>query len=187
LGVFLKTKPQNTMKNLLYVLMAFAVFSSCNSGGTTTEATVTADSTAAVTPDPSQAPPVDPNNPNPEMPPEPQPGNAAFNFEKTEHDFGKITQDANVEYTFKFTNTGTEPLIISDARGSCGCTVPQYSKEPIPVGGAGEIQVSFDPKGKTGIQRKTVTITANTNPARSTLNIVSEVEGPAAEPVVTPQ
>ncbi len=175
------------MKSILYVLMAFAVFCSCNSGGSTSEATTSTDTTAAVTPDPSQAPPVDPNNPNPEMPPEPQPGNAAFAFEKTEHDFGKIGQDKHVEYTFKFTNTGTEPLVISDARGSCGCTVPQYSKEPIPVGGAGEIQVSFDPKGKTGIQRKTVTITANTNPARSTLNIVSEVEGPAAEPVVTPQ
>lgn len=174
------------MKKLIYVLLAFVVLHSCNSGSetsTTTESTTTTtDESAATTATTGQTPPVDPNNPNPDMPTEPQPGNAAFTFEKTEHDFGKITQDHPVEYTFKFTNTGTEPLIISDARGSCGCTVPQYSKEPIAVGATGEIQVSFDPKGKTGVQRKTVTITANTNPARTTLNVVSEVEGaPASE------
>lgn len=168
------------MKKLIYVLLAFVVLNSCNSGSetsTTESTTTTADPNATTTADPGQTPPVDPNNPNPDMPAEPQPGNAAFTFEKTEHDFGKITQDHPVEYTFKFTNSGSEPLIISDARGSCGCTVPQYSKEPIPVGGTGEIQVSFDPKGKTGVQRKTVTISANTNPARTTLNIVSEIEG----------
>ena len=175
------------MKNLIYVLMAFAVFCSCNSSGESSTGT-TADSTATTTTttptDPSMAPPVDPANP--EMPAEPEPGTAACSFEKTEHEFGKITQEKTVDYTFKFTNTGTEPLIISDARGSCGCTVPQYSKEPIAVGATGEIMVSFDPKGKSGVQRKTVTITANTNPARSTLNIVSEVEGAPADPG-TPQ
>ena len=180
-----------TMKNFIYLLIAVTMLYSCNSGETTTNENTSAaadPNATTVTPTPGEpAAPVDPNNPNPEMPAEPEPGNAAFTFEKTEHDFGKIPQDKPVEYTFKFKNTGTEPLIISDARGSCGCTVPQYSKEPIAVGASGEIQVSFDPKGKSGVQRKTVTITANTNPARSTLNIVSDVEGPPAEQAPTPQ
>jgi len=176
------------MKKFIYVLLALAALYSCNSGQSSQSGESTATTSAStdpnttITTDASQAAPVvDPNNPNPEMPAEPVPGNAKFEFEKTEHDFGKIPQDKSVEYTFKFKNTGTEPLVISDARGSCGCTVPQYSREPIPVGGTGEIQVSFDPKGKTGIQRKTVTVTANTNPARTTLNIVSDVQAPEGQ------
>ncbi len=166
------------MKTFFYVFMVSFALYSCNSGGessatgeeaTSTEATSTdgapAAGTEAIT-DPAMTPPADP-----------APGNAAFTFEKTEHDFGKIPATDNVEYTFKFTNTGTEPLVISEAKGSCGCTVPNYSKEPIAVGEAGDITVSFDPKGKKGVQRKTVTITANTNPVRTTLTIVSEVEG----------
>lgn len=166
------------MKNFLYLLLAGSLFAACNSSGdsaSSSTATAADSTTAAAT---SNTSPEAMNNADMQMPPEPTPGNAAFEFEKTEHDFGKIKQDAPVEYTFKFKNTGTEPLIISEARGSCGCTVPEYSKEPIPVGESGVIAVSFDPKGKSGVQRKTVTITANTNPARTTLNIVSEVEAP---------
>jgi len=178
------------MKNFIYLLMMFAIFCSCNRGETSTseEGTEASDPTTTISTDPNQsiAPIIDPNNPNPEIPAEPETGDAQFEFEKTEHDFGNISQDKPVEYTFKFKNTGTEPLIIADAKGSCGCTVPSYSKEPIPVGADGEIQIKFDPKGKTGVQRKTITITANTNPARSTLNIVSEVEGPPIEQV-TPE
>lgn len=166
------------MKNFLYLLLAGSLFVACNSSGDSASTTATgADSTAATT---TATPPTAMDTSAMQMPPEPATGNAAFEFEKTEHDFGKIGQDAPVEYTFKFKNTGTEPLVISEAKGSCGCTVPEYSKEPIAVGANGEIQVSFDPKGKSGVQRKTVTITANTNPARTTLNIVSEVEAPAA-------
>jgi len=171
------------MKNFFYLLIAVAALYSCNGGET---ATTESGSTTAATTDPNTTVTQDPNQtvtvtPDPNAPAveEPTPGNASFEFEKTEHDFGKVKQDPKVEYTFKFKNTGSEPLVISDARGSCGCTVPNYSKEPIPVGGTGEIQVSFDPKGKSGIQRKTITVTANTNPARTTLNIVSDVEGPA--------
>lgn len=165
------------MKNLLYLLLAGSLFVACNNSGDSASTTTATDSTAT-TPAVTDPNAMTTDTSAMQMPPEPTPGNAAFTFEKTEHDFGKIGQDAPVEYTFKFKNTGTEPLIISEARGSCGCTVPQYSKEPIPVGESGEIQVSFDPKGKSGVQRKTVTITANTNPARTTLNIVSEVEAP---------
>jgi hypothetical protein len=99
----------------------------------------------------------------------------AFQFEKEEHDFGTIKDGDLVEYTFKFKNVGQAPLIISDASATCGCTVPKWPKEPIPVGGSGEIQVRFDSKGKPGIQAKTVTIKANTYPSSTRLRIRSNV------------
>jgi hypothetical protein len=105
---------------------------------------------------------------------------AAITFDRYEHNFGKVEEGKVVETVFKFTNTGANDLIISDAKGSCGCTVPYFPKEPIKPGQSGEIKVSYDSKGKSGIQNKTVTITANTNPSVTTLNIVTEVI-PAAE------
>jgi len=65
-------------------------------------------------------------------------------FKETEFDFGTVDQGEKVTHVYKFANTGNEPLIISNAKGSCGCTVPSWPKEPIPVGGSGEIQVQFD-------------------------------------------
>ena len=79
---------------------------------------------------------------------------------------------------FKFTNTGSEPLIIEDAKGSCGCTVPVYPKEPIKPGETGEIEVEYSPGKQQGAQSKTVTITANTDPITTTLNISANVEVP---------
>jgi hypothetical protein len=113
----------------------------------------------------------------------------AFTFEGTDHDFGTINEGDVVKHTFKFTNTGDAPLIIQSAKGSCGCTVPTWSKEPIPVGGSGEIVAEFNSKGKPNIQNKTVTVTANTWPKQSTLRIKAMVtpgapaEVPAAGPV----
>ena len=100
---------------------------------------------------------------------------SAFNFPVDSHDFGTINEGDVVEHVFKFTNNGEAPLIIENARASCGCTVPNYPKEPIPVGGSGEIQVRFDSKGKPGVQSKTVTITANTNPKTTKIYIKSNV------------
>ena len=94
-----------------------------------------------------------------------------FKFTQTAHDFGNINEGDVVEHTFTFTNAGQAPLIISSATGSCGCTIPQWPKEPIPVGGTGEIQVQFNSKNKPGAQSKTVTITANTFPKITKLNI----------------
>ncbi len=87
----------------------------------------------------------------------------------TEWDFGTINEGDVVEHIYTFVNNGQAPLIIESAKPSCGCTVPSFSKEPIPVGGTGEIVVKFDSKGKPNIQTKTVTITANTWPKVSTL------------------
>lgn len=97
-------------------------------------------------------------------------------FTETAHDFGSIKQDTKNTKIFKFTNTGNEPLIIEDATGSCGCTVPKFPKEPIQPGATGEIEVVYSPGKQQGAQTKTVTITANTNPITSSLNISANVE-----------
>lgn len=100
-------------------------------------------------------------------------------FEKTNHDFGQINEGDEVEFTYKFKNTGEAPLVIQGAQGSCGCTVPSWSKEPIPVGGEGFVTAKFDSKGKPGFQEKTVTVTANTFPKQTTLRFKAMVEGKA--------
>lgn len=106
----------------------------------------------------------------PSMPP------TSVTFDKMEHDFGKVKQETQNKYLFKFKNTGTEPLLISNARGSCGCTVPTYPKEPIAPGGTGEIEVEYSPGQQQGSQAKTVTITANTEPTETILKITAQVE-----------
>ena len=98
-----------------------------------------------------------------------------MSFGELEFDYGVIDAGEKVNHKYKFTNSGSEPLIISNAKGSCGCTVPNWPKEPIPPGGTGEIDVVFDSKGKKGKQSKRVTITANTNPAQTFLTIKGEV------------
>ncbi|KYG82046.1 hypothetical protein MB14_01230 [Roseivirga ehrenbergii] len=97
--------------------------------------------------------------------------NAAFKWDQTLYNFGTIQQGEVVNHTFKFTNSGTEPLSIQSASASCGCTVPSYSREPIAPGGTGEIVVRFDSKGKTGQQSPVITIVANTNPKQTRLSL----------------
>jgi len=97
-------------------------------------------------------------------------------FDKTLHDFGTIKQGDSVECVFKVTNTGGEPLILENAQGSCGCTVPDYPKDPIAPGDTRDIKVKFNSAGKKDKQSKTVTITANTDPIQSVLTIQSFVE-----------
>lgn len=94
---------------------------------------------------------------------------AAMSFAKMEHDFGTINEGQVVEYTYEFTNTGEVPLVISGVQGSCGCTVPDWTKEPVPVGGKGFVKAKFDSSNKSQRQTKTVTVTANTYPAKTEL------------------
>jgi Protein of unknown function (DUF1573) len=114
----------------------------------------TATTTAAATPVPEQKP----EGPLPVM-----------QFATVDHDFGTIKEGDIVEYTYKFKNTGEAPLIIQNAQGSCGCTVPDWTKTPIGVGEEGIVTAKFDSKGKTNIQNKTVTVTANTWPKQTVL------------------
>ena len=94
-----------------------------------------------------------------------------FEFETTEYNFGTVTEGQIVKYTFKFKNTGDADLLITDARGSCGCTVPTYPEKAIPPGGSGEINVQFDSNKRSGDQNKTVTLTANTSPTEFVLSL----------------
>lgn len=99
----------------------------------------------------------------------------SMKFEKSLHDFGSVKSTSENKYNFQFTNTGDAPLVISNARGSCGCTVPNYPKTPIAPGETGEIEVIYSPKNQSGPQTKTVTITANTQPASTVLTIKADV------------
>lgn len=85
---------------------------------------------------------------------------AKIEFSKETHDYGTIKYGADGSCTFEFKNTGNEPLIISNAKGSCGCTVPEWPKEPIAPGAKGSIKVKYDTK-RPGAINKSVTITSN--------------------------
>lgn len=98
-----------------------------------------------------------------------------FKFESEEHDFGIIEEGTIVTHEFVFTNVGKSPLVITNAQGSCGCTVPEYPRDPVMPGKQGRIKVSFDSSNRAGRQDKTVTITANTVPNTKILKITSEV------------
>ena len=73
-------------------------------------------------------------------------------FEEKLHDFGTIKDGDVVEHIFTFVNDGEAPLIISDAKATCGCTVPEWPRQPIAVGETGEIKVRFNSKNKPGVQ-----------------------------------
>lgn len=104
----------------------------------------------------------------------------SIEFVETEHDFGTVMEGEKVTYVYKFKNTGDEPLIISNAKATCGCTVPVWPREPIAPGAGSEIKVQFDTKnkGKVGgqVQSKRVTITANTDPVNSYVTIKGKVD-----------
>lgn len=100
-------------------------------------------------------------------------------FNKKEHDFGVINEGDKVETIFTFTNTGQADLIIANASGSCGCTVPEFPKEPIKPGKTGKMKVSFDSNGKPGMQQKSVNITANTASGSDVLTIKANVTAKA--------
>lgn len=85
-----------------------------------------------------------------------------ISFNETTYDFGDVFSSTSVSHYFVFTNTGNSPLIIKKAEPSCGCTVPEYPKEPIPVGGKDSIKVSFDSEGFEGKQNKSVKLITNT-------------------------
>ncbi len=108
---------------------------------------------------------------------------ASFKFAEEEYNFGTIKQGESVTHEFKFTNNGTEPLIISKAEGSCGCTVPTYPQQPILKGQSGIIKVTFNSTGKMGIQDKTVTLTSNAIQNPYIIHIKGTVEKSPEEPV----
>lgn len=147
-----------------------AVKDTANAAVTETKAETPASNVAA---DPAAAVPTGPTT--------------TMEFEEEVFDYGEIMEGDKVTHIYTFKNTGDEALVISNAKGSCGCTVPDWPKAPIAVGETGEIKVVFDSKGKGKVggnpQSKRVTITANTDPVNSYLTIkgtVNKEEEPAS-------
>lgn len=91
-------------------------------------------------------------------------------FEESQFDFGTIDNGTHVEHIFKFKNTGEAPLMIVNAKSSCGCTVPEWTKEAIAPGASGELLVKFDGSGQNQVS-KTITLTTNTESGTETLMI----------------
>ena len=100
---------------------------------------------------------------------------AKMEFAEKEFNFGTITQGDKVEHVFSFKNTGTSDLLITKAKGSCGCTIPDYPKEAIKPGEEANIKVSFNSAHKLGKQNKTVALTANTKQGTEILKISADV------------
>ncbi len=167
----------NVLKNLFVALIAVISLSMIACQGDANDAREKARENLATETPAGQPTSLDPNatqttNPADQVPTGPT---TSMAFEHTDFDFGTINDGEKVKHTYKFKNTGNEPLIISSAKGSCGCTVPKWPTEPIAPGGTGVIDVEFDSKGKPGKQTKRVTVTANTVPAQSFLNISGTV------------
>jgi hypothetical protein len=111
---------------------------------------------------------------------------AKIEFNKETHDYGTIKNGADGSCVFEFTNTGDSPLIVSNAKGSCGCTVPEWPKEPIAPGAKGSIKVKYDTM-RTGEINKSVTITSNAvNAADKVVFIKGTVLAPETAPTPEP-
>ena len=109
-------------------------------------------------------------------------GITKIEFAESNYDFGKIDEGKKVEHVFTFKNVGENPLVIQDARASCGCTVPEYTKDTIAPGEEGKLNVIYDSNNKEGKIDKSVTVTANTDPATTDLRIsafvIKKIDGP---------
>jgi hypothetical protein len=148
-------------KNVFVLLFASAVLlSACGGGGeeANAEAEISTENVEAIT---------------------------SITFEEEVFDFGTITQGEKVTHTFKFKNSGNADLVIVSAKGSCGCTVPEWPKEPIAPGVEGEISVVFNSEGKAGKQHKRVSIVANTEPATSAIALKGEIIAPETATTTT--
>ena len=155
----MKTTPFKTMKKSLLLLAACAamIFTSCKKDATLQVENEQIDvATTNVTDTKSEAYPV-------------------MMFDETVYDFGTIDKGILVEHVFSFTNTGNAPLVIVDAKSSCGCTIPEYSKDPIAPGDKGELLVKYNGSGTNQVT-KTVTIKVNTETGKETIRIKAFVE-----------
>ena len=145
------------MKKIFYLVIACALFNVCNAQ----ESTISAQdskSTPASKPTSSEK-------------------KETYTFNNTEHDFGKISESEGiVECEFRLTNIGKTPLVVTKVAASCGCTAPDWSKEPIAPGEQGFIKVTFNPKGRGGDFNKLLTVYTSGNPARISLRIKGSVE-----------
>lgn len=156
------------MKNFLFVLLAMTAFTACKEEK------------------PKEVETKDPNRLSTELVNNPRTANGAttqelesmptMTFKDSVFDFGMIKEGDVVRHEYEFTNNGKNPLIISNAKGSCGCTVPEYPTQPVPPGKSGVIKVEFHSEGKIGHQEKSINITTNSNRGMHTLFIKGDVK-----------
>lgn len=106
---------------------------------------------------------------------------ATINFENDIHDFGDIDEGPKVNYSFAFTNSGTEPLILSNVKASCGCTVPTWPREPIMPGAQGVIEVTYNTERRPGNFNKAITITSNAQTPTKVIYIKGNVKAHVEE------
>ena len=130
---------------------------------------------------------------NAQTTPQPQPENknqAEIKFEEEKYDFGNVKEGELATHLFKFKNTGKEPLILTNVSASCGCTTPEWPKEPIKPGQTAVIKVVYNTQGRQGAFNKQVTVNSNAKTSMVMLTITGNVE-PANQqpqsPVVVPQ
>ncbi|MEZ4774067.1 MAG: DUF1573 domain-containing protein [Bacteroidia bacterium] len=158
------------MKKFRYsflAVVAIMAFAACQTSGSTEEKT-TADGNSAVQVSPdgqnlaaqNADPATTPKVPDFQAKAE-EMAKTTVEFASEEYNYGQVQAGTNVTHQFKFKNTGTEPLVLTRVKASCGCTTPSYSKDPIPPGQEGFIDVVFNSAGKSGVQNKTVTVTGN--------------------------
>jgi hypothetical protein len=105
----------------------------------------------------------------------PEADGPVISFQKDVHDFGKIITGERVSYGFRFTNTGTSPLLITGIRSGCGCTVGDYPRDPVMPGKDGRIHVVFNSSGRRGFQSESVRVLSNAEESVVTLRITAEV------------
>jgi hypothetical protein len=170
-GRSITIKKQIILMKKLLLPMAFAglLLAACHHS-TSSAASNTNPPASLTTADPSAPTPPAGSTAGPVMPNGPQ-----MKFEYETHDFGKLKQGDKVTYKFNFANVGKSPLIITNATATCGCTTPVWPTAPIKPGEGGQITVTFNSIGKSGLQDKMITITANTNPPQNVVHLVGEV------------
>ena len=106
-----------------------------------------------------------------------------FQFDTDSFDFGTVEEGDKAEKTFIFKNTGNQPIILSNVRASCGCTTPNWTREPVMPGQSGKIEVSYNSAGRPGAFNKTITLTSNAVEATKVLTIRGNVvSDPANDP-----
>jgi hypothetical protein len=168
------------MKSIIKILVFSFIFASILSSCTNGDAKVREEAKNAIVNNTPNKPnqPTKPTPPKPVQPSVPTGPTTTIEFKETTYNFGEIKQGDKAEHTFTFTNTGKEPLILSNVKASCGCTVPKWPREPIAVGKSGVINVVFNSKGKRNAQNRKVTVTANTDPKNSYIYMKGNVKTP---------
>ena len=164
------------MKKIFLVLAAGITMASCNEANKSSEESNAAPTTTQVSAEPAATA----TAPTTVATPEPNQIDTANLttiqwLDGADRDFGKMKEGDNLNVSFRFKNTGSKPLVISNVTASCGCTVPEVPKKPYAPGETGVIKASFNSAGKPNMQSKQVTVYANTNPAMNTLTFRVDV------------